>query len=254
MRDSPFCESLGLGPHVAAFSLPMHLLYLDGSGSSADASQKYYVLGGLSVFERQVHWISQELEVIAARFNPADPFSVELHGAPMMAGRGIWRKVRKQDRIQAIADALNVLVRSHISNRAFVAAIHKVAVSPEDPVEYAFEQVVNRFDLYLMRLHKSGNTQRGVIVFDKSTHEQTLQALARDFRVIGHRWGTIRNLAEVPLFLDSRASRLVQLADLIAYAAFLKFERNNNQFFDIMSHRFDAEGGIVHGLLHYEPR
>jgi hypothetical protein len=53
------------------------------------------------------------------------------------------------------------------------------------------------------------------------------------------------------MFIDSRASRLVQLADLIAYAMFRHYERGDSQFYDIFKHRFDAEGGIVHGHHYY---
>jgi hypothetical protein len=115
-------------------------------------------------------------------------------------------------------------------------------------VEFAFEQLSSRFDHYLTRLHKAGDTQRGVILFDKSTYETTLQALATDFRTIGHKWGVIRNFAEVPLFLDSQASRLIQLADLIAYAIFRYYETGDDRFFSIIRNRFDSEGGINHGL------
>lgn len=59
---------------------------------------------------------------------------------------------------------------------------------------------------------------RGLVVMDRSHYEETLQELARGFRVQGTRWGQLRNLAEVPLFVDSRASRLVQIADLLSWA------------------------------------
>lgn len=74
------------------------------------------------------------------------------------------------------------------------------------------------FNRYLKRLHRGGQTQRGIIVFDKATYETDIQSLATDFRKFG--WGVIHNLCEVPLFLDSKASRLVQAADLIWYALF----------------------------------
>jgi hypothetical protein len=61
----------------------MHLLYLDESGSISDPCQRYFVLAGLSVFERSTHWIETELNAIAERFNPSDPYSIELHGSPM---------------------------------------------------------------------------------------------------------------------------------------------------------------------------
>jgi hypothetical protein len=66
----------------------MHLLYLDHAGAVEDPSQKHFVLAGISVFERQTYWLSHELDEIAARFNPADPPAVELHGSPMHGGRG----------------------------------------------------------------------------------------------------------------------------------------------------------------------
>lgn len=226
----------------------MYLLYADESGTTQDASQQYFVLAGFCVFERQGYWISEKLDAIAARFNPADPASVELHGSPMLNGSGIWRRHPKADREQAICDALQAFMGTHPNNRVFASVVRKAAVSPQDPVEFAFEQLASRFDYYLKRLHKSGDTQRGLVVFDKSTYETTLQTLATDFRKVGHSWGVIRNLAEVPLFLDSKASRLIQLADLIAFAVFRNYERDDPRFFSIIQPGFDAEGGIVHGL------
>ena len=226
----------------------MYLLYADESGSVHDPNQQMFVLAGFCVFERQGYWIANELDAIAARFNPADPSSVELHGNPMHGGKGIFRRFPKEDRILAIEDALRVFLRSHPSNRLFASVVNKAQVSPNDPVEFAFEQLASRFDHYLTRLHKSGDTQRGVILFDKSTYETTLQSLATDFRTVGHSWGVLRNFSEVPLFMDSKASRLIQLADLIAYAIFRNFERGDTSLFSIIRHRFDSEGGIQHGL------
>jgi hypothetical protein len=226
----------------------MYLLYADESGSIHDAKQQMFVLAGFCVFERQGFWIANELDRIAARFNPADPASVELHGNPMQSGKGIFRRFPKEDRIRAIEDALKVFMASHPSNRLFASVVNKAKISPVDPVEFAFEQLASRFDHYLTRLHKSGDTQRGVILFDKSTYETTLQSLATDFRTVGHSWGILRNFSEVPLFMDSKASRLIQLADLIAYAIFRNYEQGDTNLFSIIQRRFDSEGGITHGL------
>ncbi|WP_235006733.1 DUF3800 domain-containing protein [Calothrix rhizosoleniae] len=86
------------------------------------------------------------------------------------------------------------------------------------------------------------------LIFDKSTYESTIQGLATDFRTSGHSWGKLMNFSEVPLFLDSRASRLIQLADIIAYSIFRYFEQEDDRFFSIIESRFDSEGGITHGL------
>jgi hypothetical protein len=227
----------------------MHLLYVDESGSVRDPQQKHFVLAGIAVFERQSYWISTEMDKIAARFDPADHNSVELHGNPMYGGKKFWRQFPKEIRHQAIKDCLGILASSHPSNRVFACVINKSLVSPNDPVEYAFEQISSRFDYSLIRLHKNNDPQRGVIILDKSTYETTIQNLATDFRTVGHSWGVLRNLAEVPLFLDSKASRLIQLADLVAYSIFKAYEMNDPQFFNIISHRIDADGGIRHGLF-----
>jgi hypothetical protein len=226
----------------------LYLLYIDESGGLHQADQHYFVLAGVCIFERQGYWLAQKLDEIAARFDPADPNSIELHGSPMFGGRKQWRQFPKETRHQALEDILQVLKASHPSNRIFASVIRREAISPEDPVLHAFEQIASRFDYYLQRLHRSGDTHRGLIVFDKSTYETTIQNLATDFRTVGHSWGILRNLAEVPLFLDSRASRLIQVADIIAYSTYRAYEHGDHRFFSIIQDRFDSEGGTVHGL------
>lgn len=226
----------------------MFLFYVDESGHAADPNQNFFILAGISVFERQSWWISEELDRIAARFNPADPGSIELHGSPMLQGRDGWKAHPWEDRVQAMRDALSVFTASHIGNRAFAVVVNKAHVSPNDPVECAFEEITKRFDKALGRMHKSGNTQRGLILFDKTVHEASLQRICQGFRTVGHRWGILRNLSEVPVFIDSKASRLIQLADLVAYSVFRKFEKNDPRFYDVFSDRFDREGSITHGL------
>lgn len=226
----------------------MYLLYVDESGHTADPLQEYFILCGVAVFERQGWWIANELDQIAARFDPANPSEVELHGSPMLQGRGAWKQHGRPSREQAMKDALSVLTASHPSNRLFATVVRKSAISPQDPVVYGFEQMASRFDRYLGRLHKRGDTQRGLILFDKSSHEASLQKLAHNFRTLGHQWGILRNLSEVPVFIDSRASRLIQLADLVAFSLFRMWEKQDDRFYTIIRDRFDREGNVVHGL------
>jgi Protein of unknown function (DUF3800) len=180
----------------------MHLLYLDESGSASDPGQQYFVLAGVSVFEREAHWVEQGLNDVARRFAAADPYSVELHGSPMRSGNGAWRRHSKDDRLQAVKDALQVGVadRSSSNVRLFGAVIKKSAVAGQDPVELAFEQLTSRFDMFLKRLfHKHNDAQRGLILLDKSSTENRIQTLAREFKYDGHSWGRTKNYAEVPV-------------------------------------------------------
>lgn len=229
----------------------MHLLYLDDAGSAANPNEEYLVLGGVSVFESQAHWITQELDNLAAGIQPADPHGVEFHASEIFARRNApWRGMSREEAQGVIKAVLDVLRRSYESARAFACAIHKASFPSQDAMELAFEDVCSRFSLYLRRLQAQGDRQRGLIILDESAHETTLQRMARDFRTLGTQWGIIRNLADTPLFVDSRASRVVQLADHVAYAVFRRYNAHDAQYFDIMASKIDSADGVIHGLAH----
>jgi hypothetical protein len=204
----------------------MHLLYLDDSGSVGNAADRHLILAGVAVFERLPYWFSERLDVIARAISPELWQDLEFRGSDIFSGRKRWRKIRRNERENAYGDALMILGRSS-QVRLFGAAIHKAAISPEDPMEYAFEQLISRFDRFLSRLHRRNNTQRGIVILDKSSYETSLQRLAREFRLDGHRWGQLHNIGETPLFVDSRATRMIQFADLVAYAlrSIMKMDR-----------------------------
>lgn len=234
----------------------MHILYVDDSGSIDNPNDRFFILGGVSVFERGIYHQITALENAVASFNLGDSKDIELHGSPMYQGRGQpWSAVKRPDREAMIRTALSTLGPRNPSVRLFAVAVERSAVAPHDPVEIAFEEICNRFNLYLQRrYHRGGrqaqDQQRGLIVMDQSKHEEPLQALASRFRARGTRWGQLRNLAEVPFFVDSRASRLVQAADLVAFATWRKYEHQDGRFFDDIIGLFDNDGGVIHGLVH----
>jgi len=150
----------------------VHLLYLDESGTAAHTNQRFFVLAGFSIFERQTHWMDAAITDIAEWFDAINPSSIEFHGAPM----------------------------------------------------------------------------RGIVIFDKSHYEQRIQNLSYLFKHVGHSAGKLRNFSEVPLFLDSKASRLIQLADLIAYWTFRRYEAHDDRGYRLLAPYFHAYGGKAHGL------
>jgi hypothetical protein len=229
----------------------MHLLYVDESGSVADPSQKFFVLAGVSVFERTTHWVEQRLNEVASRFDPQQPHSIELHGSPMRGGRDEWRNFPLADRVAAMKDCLQYGIVDYKTKgvNVFAAVIEKQALQGQDPVEHAFECLTSRFDLFLKRLFtKHRDAQRGMMIFDKSSTEQRIQTLAREFKYSGHANGTTKNYAEVPVFMDSRASRLIQLADLVSFSLFRSYERGDHELLNVIRDCFDKEGAVEHGL------
>lgn len=231
----------------------MYLLYLDDSGSTGNKNEEYLVLGGVSVFERQVFWLSKQLDELAASICPETPETVEFHASEIYRGKTPpWDGPKRDERRKIIKDVLRVLQCDQYGTTAFACAVHKASFPNADPMEIAFEQLCSRFDMQLSRMHNEGNTQRGLIILDESSYETTLQELAKNFRTIGTRWGSTRNMIEVPLFVDSRASRCVQLADHVAYSVFRRYNANDTQYLDLVLPKFDQVQGKLHGLVHHQ--
>jgi hypothetical protein len=240
----------------------MFILYVDDSGSIKNADEEHFVLAGLAVFEQQIYYLINDLDQIVSSFGIGPHEQIELHGSHMYSGKTMpWRGVKsKEDRAKMIQDALRILLRASTNKvKAFGVVVEKKSLTSANPIEFAFEEICNRFNLFLSRYYQNRggreeDKQKGLIVMDESHHEQPLQALAQEFRVNGTRWGNLRNIAEVPLFVDSRASRLIQLADLIAYSMWRKYEFQDGRFLDPITGRFDADGGVIHGMVHWKPK
>lgn len=230
----------------------MHLLYLDDSGAVRNANDRHIILAGLSIFERSGHWLSAQMDELAAKLWPSNPASLEFHGTEIFSGKKQWRGIKREDREAAYLTALGYLTKS-ANTRLFCAAVHRQATGVDDPMELAFEHVASRFDRMLGRFHKNGNTQRGLIVLDESAYETSLQALTSQFQFHGHKWGQLYNLAEVPLFVNSKATRLIQYADLVAHASRRYFELGDSTYFDVIKNSFDSVGGERLGLVHRIP-
>jgi hypothetical protein len=229
----------------------MHLLYLDDSGSVANPNEEYLVLGGISIYEAQSNWFVQELDKLATTIDPANPHNVEFHASEIFSRKkSPWNKMRKEEAQGVIKAVLDVVRRSYDSTKVFACAIHKASFFSRDVMKLAFEDLCSRYDMYLSRLRQQGDRQRGLLILDENAYETTLQNLALNFRTLGTQWGSIHNLAETPLFVNSKASRLVQVADAIAYSVFRRYNASDTNYFDVIAHKFYAHEGVVHGLAH----
>ena len=65
----------------------MHLLYLDGSGSVRNPSERYFVLAGISVFERQIYHLISATDAFVTSLDIGDTHNIELHGSVMANGK-----------------------------------------------------------------------------------------------------------------------------------------------------------------------
>ncbi len=227
----------------------MHLLYLDESGHPHDPGTQFFVLAGFAVFERSTHWVESRINPIAQRFSSHDPSAIEFHGSPMYGGKDDWSGVSPPDRVQALVDVLSVLNERQLKLRVFASVIEKSTMPEDQILERSFAAVAHQFDQYLADMwtrRKDG--QRGLVVCDKASYEQKLQALSSLFKHQGHELGRLRNFAEVPLFLDSKASRLIQLADLVAYWIFRYYQSKDARGFQLIEPLIHRRAGQRVGL------
>lgn len=216
-------------------------------------------MGGVAVPEQSIGWLSNEIEVLAGKHDPINPRGVEFHASEIFSRRsGIWKSLAsKDDSIKTIKSVLGCLDDAKPGIAVFASAVHKSSFPKEDPVEKAFEDVSSRFNRFLERRRdESGakNSQRGLIVLDKTTYEQSLQSLARNIRHTGNRWGgQLRQICEVPMFVDSSASRIIQLADHVAYAVFRRYNALDATYFACIESRLDQDpDGRIFGLSHLQ--
>jgi hypothetical protein len=233
----------------------MFLLYLDDSGSPSNSSEDHFVLGGICVPENSVYWLTNTLDTLARTADSADPDSVEFHASAIFGGREHpWNLGAFRDKCNRTKMIKNVLLTLKDANQdivAFACAVHKSSYPGMDPVKLAFEDLTSRFDMYLSRVFRRDSIdQKGIIILDESAHETSLQKEAIKFRQSGTRWRRLNNICEVPFFVDSKASRIIQLADHIAYAVFRRYDAGDLSYFNCLEGRFDSENGIIHGLCH----
>jgi hypothetical protein len=227
----------------------VYLLYVDDSGLPADPRCRHCVLAGYAIREDKTFWMQQEIDaLIATHLGRND---IELHGSPMRVGTGAWRGIPKDSREELFLAVLRYIAAHYAKDVILFGVVLDKANPPGVPLsEELFTQITSRFDMFLQRkFQKKRERARGIAVFDKSKSEDQFQTWSRVFQRAGNHWGNpLRTFAEVPLFLNSEMSRHIQLADLIAYALFRKFEFGDDTYYSIISHCFDKDGLNIHGL------
>lgn len=126
---------------------------------------------------------------------------------------------------------------------------HDVRNKINDVFDFAFEQVVTRFDTFLSR---GSDEEFGMVVQDRNeTASDRLTWLMRRFHERGTAFSAISRIVETPLFVDSALTSMVQLADICSYATRRFIENNEADLFDRIYSRFDRVMGKLVGLRHY---
>ena len=140
--------------------------------------------------------------------------------------------------------------------RVFAECIDKVHFDPvRAPTtvdEQAFEQVVSRFERFLQLGTAEGHKNFGLLIHDNNeTVARKHTELMKQFHKAGTLWTKLDNIIETPLFVDSELTRMVQIADLCAYAMRRYLENQETELFHLIFERADRKGGLAVGVRHF---
>jgi Protein of unknown function (DUF3800) len=255
----------------------MYLLFADESGTHGGSP--VFVVGGLAVHEHDAQNLQRSLAAAvepyaaAARLSAED---LELHAAVMrnaeppvgrQTGRHVspWALLPRNDRLNCLADAYRRIANFRPSDPDLPTVAFGVALdlhfhsglSTLERERFAYEVLLNKFDVMLKRKReRSLGANRGLVIHDRRVvAEKDIQQWTREWQKAAGTIGQLRNMADVPLFADSRASRLIQAADLISYALYRHYSsgRRNPDYVDRLWHKFDTVDGVMHGCVHYTP-
>ncbi len=236
----------------------MYVLYLDESGMHREA--RYFVLAGLAVFEREIHWFAQDVDALQTRYFPTLANPVEFHAAdlhkPINQTPAPFDSLTVEQKKELVSEIYGIIRERR--GILFGVAIEKAWCVHEAPYERAFEDLTSRFDLFVRRYNSKLNNQspqttdeqRGLIAIAESSYRNNLEILGERFRVGNTRWGGLHAIADVPFFLPSKNTRLLQLADFCANAIYARYNDGNTRNFDKIAPKFDRDEGRIHGLVH----
>ncbi len=233
----------------------MYVLYLDESGTHGEAS--HFVLAGLAVFEREIHWFGQDLDALQSEHFPPSP-PIHFHATKLRGAKvePPWDELTVEQR-RILKERVYEIIRNRKA-ALFACAVEKTWAENrnQDAYEHAFEQVVSRFDMFLSRTNHVAvadgrEEQRGLLVLAESSFKKTLGVLARRIQTVGTRWGTtLHNVTDVPLFASPTDTRLLQFADFCSNAVYGRYHSGYTGDFDRIAPKFGQADGVVHGLVH----
>lgn len=254
----------------------MYLLFVDESGTHP--GHHPFVLGGVAIHEDDATRLQKSVDALVVKHLgriPPNLDEYELHASEMRNAKkpkvdtgqkvSIWANVPRTTRLAILAEAYDELCSFQPLNPDLPLVLFSVAVersfhpdwSPFERERWAYEVLLGKFDVMLktLRNHKR-LPNRGLVIHDRRVvAERDIQSWVAQWRETAERIGQLQNLADVPLFGDSRATRLLQMADLVSYAVFRNYNTQAPSVdeFNKIWPAFHTEGTTTHGCVHFTP-
>lgn len=255
----------------------MYLLFVDESGTHG-ANAHAFVLGGVAIHEDDAARLQRALDDLVIQHLGRVPVNLEeyeLHAGEMRnakrpvgqstARTSVWASMARLDRLRLLDAGYDLLSQFRPQDPNLPLWMFGVVLDAhfrhgELPIkreQFAYEVLLNKFDLMLKKLRDEDHApNRGLVIHDRRVvAEADIQSWVTGWRAAAGDVGQLRNLADVPLFTDSRATRLLQVADLVAYALYRRYASHPDpQYFSRIWPEFHRDrAGQLHGLVHFTP-
>ena len=233
----------------------MYLFYVDESGVTRGwNNQDNFILAGIAVHEGQVRRLSEKLDDVQRQFFPSIQIPIEIHAGHIYHRKGRFKNMSLDQRDALLDAAYSVIANAGFPNLiGFVTAIHVSAVqTPAQAFSDCLEDLCERFNTFLVRQFNAGFKDKGMLIMDRSGREQQVRDLMADFAYHGTRHGYLGNIVDVPYFGDSSHTRMLQLADLLTFAANRYFNQDHDTYLLKVLPRIDRRSrqGPMVGLKH----
>lgn len=232
----------------------MFLLYVDESGNPLNKDERHFVMAGLAVYENQAFYLSKNFDELQDKWFPEATTTIEFHASDMRTGRSNpWKGLSREVKENILYDACEAI--TNISDKGlylFGVVIEKECFPKDDPIEKCYYELCGHFDKFIDQSNlDGGDRNRGLIILDSSRYRGHLDILLNEYRQFGGtKFGRVRNFADAPTFADSKATRLLQAADLVSYSIYRRYEYGDARLFDRLINRFQRSNNIIHGLVH----
>ncbi len=141
--------------------------------------------------------------------------------------------------------------------KLFAEAVNKkffAARCPQSPLfEFAFTELLHRYHSFLERKQQQTSGEVfGMVVQDRNDGvSKRITDLAMEYHRNGTGWTKIDRIIETPLFVDSKLTSMVQMADLCSYSLRRMIDHQDFDLFSRVWKRFDSVDGNIVGANHY---
>lgn len=168
-----------------------------------------------------------------------------------------YNHLTQSERKQYILDLAKCISRWQ-SARLFAECIDKIFYDPniakKTADEQAFEQLVSRFEQFIENSNKKKTeTCFGLLIYDNNeTVAKKHTEQMNKYRKTGTLWTNIDQIIETPLFVNSSLTKMIQVADICAYALRRYLENNEEELFKQIFKRADTNSsGKKVGVRHF---